>query len=205
MQGDCSKTLSPLTLHINILYINIMKELKAADLVWIATAQLQREQKNRAGFLPDEILRTTLGIEPNLGFSLSTIRTHISRHCVANLPPAGSMHRMLTRNANGTYRLYRHGDEYDPGRAGGKTCPDTNAVPSKYKDLIEWFHREYDKRPDLSASEDPLLALRGLGKELWKELGGGEKFIHELRANWYGTEEQKARVKTQRSPKRRAG
>jgi hypothetical protein len=35
-------------------------------------------------------------------------------------------------------------------------------------------------------AEDPLLALRGLGKELWKELGGGEKFIHQLRSNWYG-------------------
>jgi hypothetical protein len=34
--------------------------------------------------------------------------------------------------------------------------------------------------------EDPLLALRGLGKELWKELGGGEKFIREMRDNWYG-------------------
>jgi hypothetical protein len=34
--------------------------------------------------------------------------------------------------------------------------------------------------------EDPLLALRGMGKELWRELGGGEKFIRELRENWYG-------------------
>jgi hypothetical protein len=36
---------------------------------------------------------------------------------------------------------------------------------------------------------DPLLALRGLGRELWKELGGGEKFILELRKNWYGNED----------------
>ena len=181
-----------------------MKELKAADLVWLATARLHRDQKDRAGFSPDEILKTALSIEPNLGFSVNTIRTHISRHCVANLPPAGAIHRMLTRNPNSTYRLYRHGDEYHPGRASGKTCPDANAISSKYKDLTEWFHREYDKRPETSADEDPLLALRGLGKELWKELGGGEKFISELRANWYGTEEQKA-VSTQRSHKRRVG
>jgi hypothetical protein len=190
---------------LNILYINIMKELKAADLVWLAAAQLQKEQKDRAGFSPDQILKTALAIEPNLGFSLNTLRTHISRHCVANLPPAGAAHRMLTRNPNGTYRLYRHGDEYHPGRAGGKTGPDGNAIPSRYKDLIEWFQREYDNRPELSTSEDPLLALRGLGKELWRELGGGEKFIHELRENWYGNEEQKARTRTQRFPKRRAG
>jgi hypothetical protein len=188
-----------------MLYINIMKELKAADLVWLATAQLQREQKDRAGFSPDEILKKALGIEPNHGFSVNTIRTHISRHCVANLAPAGAIHRILTRNPNGTYRLYRHGDEYHPGRAGGKTCPDMNAIPSKYTDLTDWFHREFDKRAELSADEDPLLALRGLGKELWKELGGGEKFIRELRENWYGTQEQKARTRTPRSPKRRAG
>jgi hypothetical protein len=204
MHGDCSKRWSHLIKHLNILYINIMKELKAADLVWLATAQLQREQRDRVGFSPDEILKTALAIEPTLGFSVNTIRTHISRHCVANLPPAGARHRMLTRNPNGTYRLYRHGEEYHPGRAGGKTCPDANVTPSKYKDLTEWFHREYDNRPQLSAGQDPLLALRGLGKELWKELGGGERFIHELRANWYGTEEQKVHARTQRA-KRRAG
>jgi hypothetical protein len=38
----------------------------------------------------------------------------------------------------------------------------------------------------LKDHEDPILALRGLGKELWKELGGGEKFIREMRENWYG-------------------
>ena len=182
-----------------------MKEMKSADLVWLATAELQRAQKDRAGFSPDEILKTALGIEPNLGFSINTIRTHISRHCVANLPPAGATHRMLTRNPNGAYRLYRHGDEYHPARAGGKTCPDANAIPSKYQDLMEWFQREYDYQPGLTPGEDPLLALRGLGKELWKELGGGEKFIRELRANWYGAEEQKVRAGTPRPHKRSAG
>ena len=179
--------------------------MKASDLVWLSTAQLQREQPSRAGFSPDEVLRKANEMEPNHGFSLNTIRTHISRHCVANISPAGAIHRMLTRNANGTYRPYRYGEEYDPGRARGKTCPDINAIPPKYKELMEWFNGEYEKRRDLSADEDPLLALRGLGKELWKDLGGGEKFIRELRANWYGTEEQEARARTQRSPKRRVG
>jgi len=182
-----------------------MKEMKAADLIWLATARLQREQKDRAGFSPDEILKAALAIEPRLGFSVNTIRTHISRHCVANIPPAGTPHRMLSRNPNGTYRLYRHGDEFHTARAHGKTHPDVRAIPSRYKELMEWFHRDYDKRPELPAGEDPLLALRGLGKELWKELGGGEKFIRELRANWHGSEEQKARARLQRSPKRRAG
>jgi hypothetical protein len=33
---------------------------------------------------------------------------------------------------------------------------------------------------------DPILALRGVGKELWRDLGGGENFTRELHANWYG-------------------
>lgn len=41
---------------------------------------------------------------------------------------------------------------------------------------------------------DSILPLRGVGKELWQELGGGENFIRELRANWYG-----AKATTQKS------
>jgi hypothetical protein len=41
-------------------------------------------------------------------------------------------------------------------------------------------------QPKPFEEKDPPLALRGLGKELWKDLGGGEKFIHKLRSNWYG-------------------
>jgi hypothetical protein len=43
-----------------------------------------------------------------------------------------------------------------------------------------------NNRPNID--QDPILALRGLGRELWKELGGGEKFIPEMRENWYGRE-----------------
>ena len=51
-------------------------------------------------------------------------------------------------------------------------------------------------------AEDPLLALRGLGKELWKELGGGEKFIHQLRSNWHGEGQESKRARTQSRPAR---
>jgi hypothetical protein len=50
----------------------------------------------------------------------------------------------------------------------------------------------------LAPEVDPILALRGVGKELWRELGGGEKFIRELRADWYG-----AKAPTQKSSARR--
>jgi hypothetical protein len=54
--------------------------------------------------------------------------------------------------------------------------------------------------PKVSQERDPLLALRGLGKELWKELGGGEKFIHELRSNWYGKGRMLARSRGVKAP-----
>jgi len=41
---------------------------------------------------------------------------------------------------------------------------------------------------DSSPETDPILALRGLGKEVWRELGSGENFIRELRSNWYGND-----------------
>ena len=53
-------------------------------------------------------------------------------------------------------------------------------------------------KPNSFEEKDPLLALRDLGKELWRDLGGGEKFIHELRSNWYG-KGQKASLLRQKS------
>jgi predicted nucleic acid-binding protein len=147
-----------------------MKEMKAADLIWLATARLQREQKDRAGFSPDEILKAALATEPRLGLSVSTIRTHISRHCVANIPPAGTPHRLLTRNPNGTYRLYRHGDKYHPQRVSGQTYPDARAIPSKYKELMEWFHRDYDKRP-----EPPPARIHSWLSEVWERSSGNNR------------------------------
>ncbi len=31
---------------------------------------------------------------------------------------------------------------------------------------------------------DPVLALQGLGKEMWRSLGGTEKYIKQERASW---------------------
>lgn len=64
--------------------------------------------------------------------------------------------------------------------------PAPNRIPSKYNDLLEWY-RTRDAGQSLAPEVDPILTLRGVGKELWRELGGGEKFIRELRENWYGT------------------
>lgn len=164
-----------------------MKMITAADLIWIATASLERENPARKGFSHDEIRQRVYSLEPDHGFPDATIRTHITTHCVANKRPDPGKHRKLYMNPDGTYRLYRSGDPCDPGRKEGKTVPDANRIPAKYHDLLEWY-QSGDAGHAPTSETDPILALQGIGKELWRELGGGERFIRALRANWYGTE-----------------
>jgi hypothetical protein len=163
-----------------------MKTPTAADLVWIATASLTREFPDRKGFTPDEIRRRAYELEPDMEFRDSTIRTHIGSHCVAQKKPDPGKHRKLFANLDGTYRLYWSRDPYHPERKNGKTLPDANRIPAKYHELLEWYRSQNTAPPQESKETDPILALRGVGKDLWRELGGGEKFIRELRANWYG-------------------
>jgi hypothetical protein len=178
-----------------------MKYITAADLVWIATASLERENPERTGFSHDEIRQKVYALEPEHDFPDATIRTHITTHCVGNKKPDPGKHRKLYINSDGTYRLYRSGDLYDPGRKEGKTLPDSNRIPAKYHDLLAWYHSR-ESGQSASPETDPILALRGVGKELWRELGGGEKFIRELRANWHEPEaparKSEARIHTKR-------
>ena len=51
---------------------------------------------------------------------------------------------------------------------------------------------------------DPILALRGVGKELWRELGGGENFIRELRANWYSAQAPRKNLPASQVKRKRA-
>jgi hypothetical protein len=41
---------------------------------------------------------------------------------------------------------------------------------------------------------DPILALRGVGKELWRDLGGGENFIRELRGKLVRSESHRPKI-----------
>jgi len=180
-----------------------MKAISAADLVWIAAASLTREFPERTGFSPDEIRRRVHDLEPDAGFPDSTIRTHIGRHCVANKKPDPGKHRKLYANPDGSYRLYWSRDPFHSERKNGKTLPEPNRIPAKYHELLAWY-RELDTAPPEELQEtDPILALRGLGKELWRDLGGGEKFIRELRENWYGVDKPARQSAKARPSKRR--
>lgn len=177
-----------------------MKPISCADLIWVATALLSRDHPERTGFSHDEIRQRVYEIEPEHGFSDSAIRTHISSHCVADKKPDPGKHRKLHRNADGAYRLYRPGDTYHPDRSNGKTLPLAEQIPAKYRDLLDWYGQQRAKAA--KHDRDPLLALRGLGKQMWKELGGGEKFIREMRENWYGQRQTPDSEAVQRKEKR---
>ena len=161
-------------------------EVKVADEVWLATALLHREcmQQGRKGdgFNKKEILKSAQSLHPEEPCRPG-VTTHISQHCVANTPPNPGRYRMLYRNADGTYRLYRDGDDYHPRRNNGKSVPAPDELPEEQRDLVDWYQTAYNKaRPNATAA-DPLMQLKGLGKEIWRELGGGDAVIDWLRSD----------------------
>jgi len=180
-----------------------MKAISAADLVWIAAASLTREFPERTGFSPDEIRRRVYDLEPDAGFPDATIRTHIGRHCVANKKPDPGKHRKLYANPDRTYRLYWSRDPFHPERKNGKVLPDPHRIPAKYHELLAWYRRLDTAPQEESQEADPILALRGFGKDLWRDLGGGENFIRGLRENWYGVEMPARQLGKARPGKRR--
>ncbi|MBI3697958.1 MAG: hypothetical protein HY238_24380 [Acidobacteria bacterium] len=171
--------------------------------VFAAAALLHREHPGRAGFKGHEILRKVREIDRGERRD-STINAHIYLHCVANKKPNSATHRILTRNADGTFRLYREGDDCHPDRRNGKTAPGREAFPARYRKLVDWYRTEYSTQQPAGEQEDPILALRGLGKELWRKLGG-VAFIESLRTDWYGPEETAERTDQPARRIRRAG
>ena len=154
---------------------------KVADEVWIATALLHRELPERKDFTIQEI-RGRAEREAVAGSARPGVYVHIVQHCVANRPPNPGRYRMLFATGPKTRRLFREGDAYDPGRAGSKRRPDRTAVPAQYRELIDWYEREYQRRGGTDA-EDPILKLRGLGRELWQGVDPDD-YVRGLREGW---------------------
>lgn len=130
-----------------------MKQMICADLVWVATALLSRDDPKRSGFRPGEIRRKVDAIEPDHGKRDSTVRTHIYKHCVVNKPPYPGTHRKLFVNPDGTYRLYRPGDSYDEDRRNGQTLPKMERLPPKYRNLLEWYRNQQRSTESLKTEE----------------------------------------------------
>jgi hypothetical protein len=157
-------------------------QLKVADEVWIATALLHREHPAQPDFTIEEIVERAAkeaGRQP----LRPGVYVHVVQHCVANRPPNPGRYRMLYESAPGRRRLYRNGDTYDTAREGAKTAPSPMDIPSEYAGLLDWYRHWDDDKIEDRIKNDPLLALRGSGKELWAD-EHADDYVRRLREGW---------------------
>jgi hypothetical protein len=157
-------------------------ELKVADEVWLAAALLHRDHPERADFTIAEIVERARqeGLTPDLR---PGVYVHAVQHCVANRPPKPARYRMLVETASNRRRLYRPGDPADEARRGAKATPLRSAIPPGYHSLLDWYEREYALQRGLEPEADPLLALRGSGRELWAD-EPADQYVRRLREAW---------------------
>ncbi len=157
------------------------KSFLAADRVWIATALLHKENPKRASFTLNEI-RQRGHREGFVEESTNVFYVHANQHCVANRMHNPGNHRMLFEPSRGERRLYRAGDSCKPGRVG-KITPNPEDIPQKYLYLLDWY-KDWSRR---TAPEQPqidrLLALKGSGKDIWKDEHADE-YVNRLREGW---------------------
>jgi hypothetical protein len=155
---------------------------KVADEVWIATVLLHREHPKRPDFTVQEIVGRAAheGIHGSLRPGISV---HAYQHCVANLPPNPGRYRLLTGTGKTTRRIFRPGDEYHPGREGGKITPKKEDIPEKYWPLLDWYEAKFGKAIKENRRPDPLLAMKGMWKGLWKD-ESPDSFVRRLR-EWH--------------------
>jgi hypothetical protein len=156
--------------------------IKVADEVWIATALLQRKYPEKTDFSIDEIVERARG-ENISGKERPGVYVHAIQHCVANRPPNPGRYRMLFETTKGRRRLWRPGDRVDSKRAGAKNLPEREDIPEQYHALLDWYLAKYAAPSGMPGVSDPILGLRGMGKEIWK----GEhpdKYVQKLREGW---------------------
>jgi hypothetical protein len=90
---------------------------------------------------------------------------------------------MLTSTGKSKRRLYKTGDPVHAGRSG-KMRPDREQIPAAYHELLDWYESDYSRSDPVSAYErDPILALSGVGAEIWRDEDPDE-YIRKLREDW---------------------
>lgn len=153
---------------------------RVADEVWVATALLHREFPKRSDFKIREIVeraaKENLHVKRRPG-----VYVHVVQQCVANRHADPGRYRMLYETRDGHRRLFKAGDEWHPDRKDGRTRPAADAVPDRYRELLEWYDRWSGS--DTEAVEDPVLRLRGLGREIWAD-ESADKYVARLRSGW---------------------
>ena len=156
--------------------------LSIADTIWLATPCFMRRSP-ASGFSHETILRKVA--ELNHSLNPSSVSTHLSTHCVASKKANPATLRILTENTDGSLRLFR--GEIRSIRRGERVglVPSLSVLPPQYKHLLQSHAAGSSNTPDRSTAEDPILAISGVGKEMWKKLGGGEAFIRALREDYF--------------------
>jgi len=127
--------------------------IKVADEIWVAAALLHREHPEQPDFSVNQIVQRAI-VENLSGQYRQGLQMHASHHCVAQKRPnpPSTRHRMLTETSRGRRRLFRPGDPFHIDRKSGKTTPNGEDLPGKYRRLLDWYENEY-------ASEKPTPAL----------------------------------------------
>lgn len=121
---------------------NSKNNVTAPVAVWIATATLHKQYPTKNSFSKKEIFNKVR--EQNLfDKDDSTISTHISSHCVANIKAQPGDHKKIYRVSRGRYRLYRLDDNYDITRKSGTAEPSIYELPDKYHDLLDWYKAKH--------------------------------------------------------------
>jgi hypothetical protein len=153
---------------------------RVADEVWVATALLHRENPKRQDFEIREIVERAdrEKLHPTLR---PGVYVHVVQHCVANRRASPGRHRMLYETRAGHRRLFKAGDDWHPDRKDGRTLPTADALPERYRDLLEWYGRWIGS--DVQPTEDPILGLRGLGNEIWVD-EPADTYVARLRGGW---------------------
>jgi hypothetical protein len=155
---------------------------RLADEVWIATALLHREHPDRRDFSVQEIVERAA--RENLGERIRPgLTVHAYLHCVANKAPNPTGYRSLYATGPNTRRLFRPSDLAHPHRTG-KITPRRDQIPSRYHALLDWYENEFVKDgSDRDDSLDPILALLGLGSEIWQG-EDPDRYVQRLREGW---------------------
>jgi hypothetical protein len=155
---------------------------KVADEVWIATALLHHENPKRADFTVSEIVQRAR--RENISGDLRAgVQVHAYLHCVANLPPNPGRYRMLYATGKNTRRLFRESDDFHPERASSKVTPSKENIPAQYHSLLDWYWDKFIGKQKSVEKSDPILTLRGLGKEIW--IGEDpDEYVSRLRRGW---------------------
>jgi hypothetical protein len=91
---------------------------------------------------------------------------------------------MFYQLPDGTFRLFRPGDDFVESRRSGKAKPNRHNVPERYHKLLDWYENEYCRTGGAGKeADDPVLRMRGVGQEIWKD-EGGDAFVARERQAW---------------------